>query len=48
MNNLYGNPEYAGIISDLKKRLKSTREELNKTDENYPHIQRIIDEYWFP
>jgi arylsulfatase A-like enzyme len=46
MNNLYGNPEYAEIISDLKIRLKSTREKLNETDKNYPHIQKIIDENW--
>jgi len=46
MNNLYGNPEYASIIADLKIRLKSTREELNETDANYPHIQKIIEENW--
>ena len=46
MNNQYDNPDYAEIIADLKIRLKSTREQLNETDQNYPHIQKIIDENW--
>ena len=46
MKNEYNNPDYSNIISDLKIRLKYLREELNETDENYPHIQKIIDEYW--
>ena len=46
MNNLYSNPEYADIIKDLKQRLKKLRQALNETDENFPHIQAIIDEHW--
>jgi len=46
MNNLYSNPEYAEIIAELKDNLKSLREELNETDRDYPHIQKIIDEHW--
>ncbi|GAG85322.1 unnamed protein product [marine sediment metagenome] len=46
MNNLYNNPEYVDIIMDLKQRLRKLREELNETDENFPHIQAIIDKHW--
>jgi uncharacterized sulfatase len=46
MNNLYGNTEYAEVIVDLKQRLAKAREELNETDNNYPHIQAIIDKHW--
>lgn len=46
MNNLYENSEYADVILELKTRLKKLREELNETDENYPQIQKIIDEHW--
>ncbi len=46
MNNLYGNPEYAEVIADLKQRLARVRSELNETDANYPHIQAIIDQHW--
>lgn len=46
MNNLYTKTEYSGIIVELKEKLMSLREELNETDSNYPHIQKIIDEHW--
>ena len=46
MNNLYSDPEYDGLIEGLKNKLKSVREELDETDRDYPHIQKIIDEHW--
>ncbi len=46
INNVYDDPEYAEIITDLKKRLKRNREALNETDSGYPHIQEIIDRHW--
>ena len=46
MNDQYYDPEYSDIIDDLKRRLKAVREELNETDEQYPHIQEIIDKHW--
>ncbi|MBW1612888.1 MAG: sulfatase [Deltaproteobacteria bacterium] len=46
INNVYEDPQYADIIENLKQELKSVREELNETDEQYPHIQKIINEYW--
>lgn len=46
MRNLYGNPEYAKIIADMKLDLEKTRKELNETEENYPDIKKIIDSNW--
>ena len=46
MSNLYEKPDYAEIIAELKNKLKSLREELDETDEDYPHIQKVIDEHW--
>ncbi len=46
MNNLYGNPEYAEVIEDLKKQLKQVRETYNETDEDSPFIQATIDRHW--
>ena len=46
MNNLYGHSDYQDIISDLKDQLNNIRDELNETDENYPHIQKVIDAHW--
>jgi len=46
MNNAYKEPTYSETIADLKKQLIQMREDLNETDVNYPHIQRVIDEHW--
>lgn len=46
MNNLYPKPEYDGLVEELKDKLKSVREELDETDRDYPHIQKIIDKHW--
>ena len=46
MNNAYGDPSYAAIIADLKRRLLALREQYGETDKNYPAIQAIIDRHW--
>jgi uncharacterized sulfatase len=46
MNNLYGSAEHQQIIASLKQQLKELRQQLNETDEQYPHIQKVIDSYW--
>lgn len=46
MNNLYGNPEYATTIADLKQQLRQMRQDLNETDANYPHIQKVVEAHW--
>ncbi|WP_299534391.1 sulfatase [Ulvibacterium sp.] len=46
MNNAYSNPQYAEVIADLKLQLTKIRKDLNETDANYPHIQKIIDAHW--
>lgn len=46
MNNSYKDPAYAQVIADLKTQLVQMREDLNETDANYPHIQKVIDEHW--
>lgn len=46
LNNRYNDPRYKEIIAQLKKELKTQREELNETDANYPEIKAIIDKHW--
>jgi len=46
MNNRYGDEAYAEIISDLKNRLATLRKNLNKGDEKYPKLKKIIEENW--
>ncbi|MDF7823525.1 sulfatase [Pontiellaceae bacterium B12227] len=46
MNNVYDHPEYSEVRKKLKIRLKELRSELDETDQDYPHIQKIIDAHW--
>ncbi len=46
MDNRYNDPKYADIISKLKEELAAKRKELNEEDTRYPHIRKIINEYW--
>ncbi|RTE54020.1 DUF4976 domain-containing protein [Arenibacter aquaticus] len=46
MNNVYGDTEYKEVIADLKEQLVQLRKNLNETDANYPHIQKVIDAHW--
>ena len=46
MNNLYNDPGYVTVIRKLKTELMRLRKKYNETDEKYPNIQKVIDEYW--
>lgn len=46
MNNVYDDPKYADVKKMMKEKLKEQREEIGDTDEKYPHIKKIVDEYW--
>jgi uncharacterized sulfatase len=46
MINLYKNPKYAPVIKELKAKMLQLRKKFNETDEDYPHIQKVIDQYW--
>jgi len=46
MNNAYNDPVYSETITELKQQLLSLREDLNETDANFPHIQKVIDAHW--
>jgi arylsulfatase A-like enzyme len=44
--NQYDNPEYKSVIEDLKKQLRQRREEIKDTDEKFPHMKAVIEEFW--
>jgi len=44
--HIYNDSKYTSVIKELKVELKRQRELYNETDEGYPHIQKIVDEYW--
>ncbi|MFD2255218.1 sulfatase [Luteolibacter algae] len=44
-NNVYDNPEYAGVIEELKQELKNRRAELGEDDPKFA-FNKVIDEFW--
>jgi len=46
MDNLYGDENYADVISDLKIRLKKLRADVKEDDTPYPQIEKVLEEYW--
>jgi len=46
MDNRYDDSPYQNLIKQMKTELKRMRKDLNEEDGNYPHIQKVIDEYW--
>ena len=44
--NRYTDPDYQGVVADLKAKLMSMREELREGDEVYPHLKEVIDTHW--
>ncbi|MDA8527295.1 sulfatase [Opitutaceae bacterium] len=46
MHNVYGDPKYDAMVRLLKTRLREVRKELDETDDNFPHIQRITERSW--
>ena len=45
MNNLYDNPEYTGVIADLKAQLKELRSEYKEDGPEF-QINKVIDDFW--
>ena len=48
MANAYEKPEYATIIREMKKELKLLRESLGDTDQEFPVMQEMLQQYWTP
>ena len=46
MDNRYGQANYKDIISNLKERLESVRENVGENDADYPEIEKVITTYW--
>jgi arylsulfatase A-like enzyme len=44
-NNVYDNPEYAGVVAELKDQLKELRSEYKVDGAEFP-CNKIIEEYW--
>ncbi len=46
LNNVYEDPAYAEVKELMKQKLAEERSRLRDTDEDFPHIKSIVDEYW--
>lgn len=44
--NSYDNPEYAAIIKEMKEELIKLRSEVGDTDEKFPEMREVIENYW--
>ncbi|MEM7143793.1 MAG: sulfatase [Verrucomicrobiota bacterium] len=44
--NQYDNPEYEGVIKELKQQLADLRTTVGDTGEDYPKVEAIIQEFW--
>ena len=45
-NNAYDDPKYSEIISEMKNELKELRAQVGDTDEEFPEMQPILENYW--
>ena len=46
VDNVYDNPAYASVVKELKTQLRKRREEILDTDEQFPEMKKVIDEFW--
>ena len=45
-NNVYENADYAHIAKELKAELQRLKELVGDTDEKYPALMNVREEYW--
>jgi len=44
--NQYDNPEFSSVVADLKKRLAALRKKVGDTGEDFPKVEKIVQEFW--
>ena len=44
--NVYDDPAYADVVKQLKAQLRNRRAQIGDTDEQFPAIRKIVDEFW--
>lgn len=46
LENQYDNPEYEGTVAELKEQLADLRKTVGDTGEDYPEVEKVIQEFW--
>lgn len=44
--NVYDEPAYANIVTDLKRELASRRQQIGDDGQDYPEIEAVVQEFW--
>jgi N-acetylglucosamine-6-sulfatase len=44
--NVYDDPRYAEVVDRLKQQLRQRRGEIGDTDEKFPEMKAIVDQFW--
>jgi len=44
--NVYGKPEFADVTRQIKQQLLDLKREVGDTDERYPELMSISQQYW--
>ena len=44
--NVYDDPSYKDVVVRLKAQLRALRERIGDTDERFPEVKKIVDEFW--
>lgn len=44
--NVYDDPAYAEVVRELKNRLAALRERVGDTGEDFPAVEKIVQEFW--
>jgi len=46
VDNVYDDPHYADVVKKLKRQLSELRKRIKDTDDDFPEIRKVIDEFW--
>jgi hypothetical protein len=46
LHNVYDEPAYSKVVSELKTELLRLKEELGDTDDKYPELMSLVKKHW--
>ncbi|NQT50768.1 sulfatase, partial [bacterium] len=46
VHNVYDDPACRDVVADLKNQLAALRQSIGDTDEKFPEIKKIVEEFW--
>ena len=46
VNNVYDDPKYKDVVVELKAQLRALRAKLKDTDDDFPAVKKVVEEFW--